>query len=190
MHQNPHELRRELLDWNLLYLFSFDLELDVDRQEKLGRFPSGYRLKLFSKKGHTLVYNVGRETTVPGDGRPSISGEFAWACDEVDLRDDDVAACNVRLSIHTDDNALIHVTYRLRGYVGVGGVDRVERGVGSDRYGTEKRPYEFTLMSSPRFHTLSARYSWLNDVQGIGFARAQIVRSTFRRVTQDVYALQ
>jgi Protein of unknown function (DUF3237) len=183
-------LRRELLDWNLLYLFSFDIELDVDREEKLGRFPSGFRLNLFVKSGLSQVYNVGRETTIAGDGRPSITGKLEWGSDEVLLREDDVASCNVRLAVLTDDGARIHIHYRLQGYVGVGGVDRIERGVGLDRYGTERRPYEFPLLSSPRFQTSSARYGWLNDVQGIGFARAQIVRSKFRRVTTDIYALQ
>jgi hypothetical protein len=182
--------RRELLDWNLLYLFSFDIELDVDRQEKLGRFPNGFRLHLYVNQGLSQLYNVGREKTLAGDGRPSISGRIHWGTDQVLLREDDVAACKVRLAVTTDDGAIIHLHYRLQGYVGVGGVDRIERGVGLDRYGTERRPYEFPLISSPRFQTSSARYGWLNDVQGIGFARAQIVRSRFRRVTQDIYALQ
>jgi Protein of unknown function (DUF3237) len=183
-------LRSELLDWNLLYLFSFDIELDVDRQEKLGRFPNGFRLNLFAKRGFTRVYNVGRETTVAGDGRPSVAGKIEWGGDEAVLRADDVAACGIRLAIHTDDGALIHLHYRLQGYVGAGGVDRVERGERGDQYGTENKPYEFPIMTSPRFQTSSARYGWLNDVQGMGFAHAQLVRSKFRRVTQDIYALQ
>jgi len=183
-------LRSELLDWNLLYLFSFDIELDVDRQEKLGRFPNGFRLNLFAKRGFTRVYNVGREAIVAGDGRPSVAGKIEWGGDEAVLRTDDVASCNIRLAIHTDDGAMVHLHYRLQGYVGAGGVDRVERAKGADRYGTERNPYEFPVMTSPRFHTSHARYVWLNDVQGIGFAHAQLVRSKFRRITQDIYALQ
>lgn len=190
MNTQSHHQRSELLDWNLLYLFSFDIELDVSRQEKLGRFPSGYRINLFAKRSFTRVYNVARETSVAGDGRPAVSGKIEWGGDEAVLRDDDVALCSIRLAVHTDDGALIHLEYRLQGYLGAGGVDRVEAGVGNDRYGTENRPYEFPIMTSPRFHTSSARYSWLNDVQGVGFAHAQLVRSNFRRVTQDIYALQ
>jgi len=87
--------RRELLDWNLLYLFSFDIELDVDRQQKLGRFPDGFHLNVFLKRGLSHVYNVGRETTVVGDGRPSVGGDLEWGSDEIILREDDVAGHGV-----------------------------------------------------------------------------------------------
>jgi hypothetical protein len=182
--------QRGLLDWNLLYLFSFDVELSPDFQEKLGRFPEGVRLNLYARRELSRVYNVGRESTVPGDGRPAISGSVEWGGDEVLLRNDDVAACNIRLAINTDDGAAIHLSYRLQGYMGPGGAERVVSGTGDDSYGTEAVPYEFPIMTSPRFHTSSGRYSWLNELQGIGFAHAQLVRSTFRRITQDIYALQ
>ena len=38
--------RHEFLDWNLLYLFTFDIELDIARQERVGRFSGGVRLTL------------------------------------------------------------------------------------------------------------------------------------------------
>jgi hypothetical protein len=182
--------RNELLDWNLLYLFSFDLELDVNRQETFGRFEDGVRMNVFAKPGLSRVYNVGRETTVPGDGRPAISGRVEWGGDEALLRNDDVAACNIKLAIHTDDKAVIHLSYRLQGYSGPGGVERIVSGVGDDSFGTEDEPFDVPIMTSPRFYTSSARYGWLNDLQGIGFGRVQLIRSRFRRNTQDIYALQ
>jgi len=187
---NAAALRTELLDWNLLYLFSFDIELDLDRQERLGRFPNGTRINLFAKRGLSRVYHVGREGTIPGDGRPAITGRAEWGGDEALLRDDDVGFCNIRLAIYTDDKAVIHLSYRLQGYLGPGGVERVVRGVGKDRYGTEDRPYEIPIMTSPRFQTASKTYAWINELQGIGFGRVQVVRSKFRRNTQDIYALQ
>lgn len=183
-------LRSELLDWNLLYLFSFDVELDLNRQETLGRFPDGVRINLFAKRDLSRVYNVGRESTVPGDGRPAISGKVEWGGDEALLREDDVGSCNIRLAIHTDDGAVLHLSYRLQGYLGPGGVERVVSGVDEDRYGTEDCPLNVPIMTSPRFHTSSVRYGWMNDIQGVGFGRVQIVRSKFRRNTQDIYALQ
>jgi hypothetical protein len=186
----PAEQRRELLDWNLLYLFSFDIELDLNRQEKFGRFPAGVRINLFAKRDLSRVYNVGRESTIPGDGRPAISGKVEWGGDQALLREDDVGACDIRLAIHTDDRAVIHLSYRLQGYLGPGGVERVVSGEGRDRYGTEDRPYEIPIVTSPRFETTSSRYDWLNELQGIGFGRVQVVRSKFRRNTQDIYALQ
>ena len=182
-------LRRELLDWNLLYLFSFDIELDLKRQEKLGRFSQGVRMNLFSKRDLSRVYNVGRQATIT-NGRPSISGRIEWGGDEALLRDDDVGSCNIRLAIHTDDEQLIHLSYRLQGYLGPGGVERVVSGEGHDRFGTEEHPYEIPITTSPRFQTPSPRYAWLNQLQAIGFGRVQAVRSKFRRNTQDVYAIQ
>jgi len=65
--------RREFIDWNLLYLFSYDVELDLQGQEKLGRFPEGVRMNCFARRDLSRVYNVGRESTVPGYGRPAGS---------------------------------------------------------------------------------------------------------------------
>lgn len=184
------EPRREFLDWNLLYLFSFDIELDLNRQEKIGRFSSGTRINLFAKRGLSRVYNVGRELSLPGDGRRSVSGKVEWGGDEALLREDDVGSCDIRSIIHTDDGAVIHLSYRLQGYLGAGGAERVVSGKGRDRYGTEDRPYEVPITTSPRFQTTSPTYAWLNELQAIGFGRAVVVRSKFRRNSQDIYAIR
>ncbi len=181
--------RREYLDLGLLYLFSYDVELDLEGQEKLGKFPGGVRMNCFARRDLTRVYHVGRESTIPGSGRPAISGRIEWGGDALFLRDDDVAQSDIRLVIHTDDGAIIHMSYLLLGYVGPGGVSRIVNGTGKDSFGTENRPYEAQIMTSPQFQTASSEYLWINDVQGIGFARAQLVRSKFRRITCDVYAL-
>src|SRR6185436_8772405 len=98
---NGHALaqRRELFDWSLLYLFSYDVELHLDGQEKLGRFSTGARINCFARRDLSRVYNVGREATVPGDGRPTITGKVEWGGDEVLLRDDDVASSDIRVTI-------------------------------------------------------------------------------------------
>jgi hypothetical protein len=181
--------RREFLDFNLLYLFSYDVELDLDGQEKLGRYPGGVRLNCFARHELSRVYNVGREPTIAGSGRPAISGRVEWGGDAVFLRDDDVAESDIKVVIHTDDQAIIHMSYRLLGYVGPGGVSRIVNGQGKDSLGTEDQPYEAPIMTSPSFQTASPDFRWLNDIQGIGFARAQLVRSKFRRITCDIYAL-
>jgi hypothetical protein len=181
--------RREFLDWSLLYLFSYDVELDLSGEEKLGRFPRGVRMNCFARRDLTRVYHVGRETTVAGHGARAITGKVVWGSDEILLRDDDVSVSDIRVVIQTDDRATIHMSYNLIGYVGPGGVARIVDGVGRDRLGTEDHPFVAPTVTSPRFHTDSPAYCWINDLQGIGFARAQIVRSKFRRITCDVYAL-
>lgn len=183
------QTRGELLDWSLLYLFSYEVELDLQGQEKLGRFPEGVRMNCFARSDLSRVYNVGRESSVPGDGARSITGKVVWGGDQVLLRDDDVAMSNIRVAILTDDEATIHMSYFLLGYVGPGGVARITDGVGKDRFGTENRPYDAPIITSPRFQTTSPDYAWINDIQGVGFARAQLIRSKFRRITCDVYGL-
>jgi|SRR5688572_6830723 hypothetical protein len=187
--KQPSE-RSEFLDWNLLYLFSFDVELDPSRQERIGRTPSGARMNFFSKRGLSRVYNVGREALLPGDGRSAITGKIEWGLDEVLLREDDIGSCNIQSTIFTDDGATIHVRYRLQGYLGPGGTERIVSARKKDQYGTEDKPFEIAITTSPRFQTDSPAYAWLNDVQAIGFGRAVVVRSFFRRNTQDIYALQ
>jgi len=181
--------RDEFLDWSLLYLFSYDVELDLVGQQKLGRFPDGVRMNCFARRDLSRVYNVGRETSVAGYGARAISGKVVWGGDQVLLRGDDVAMSDIRVAVLTDDQATIHVSYLLTGYVGPGGVSRIVDGVGNDRLGTEDEPYTAPIITSPRFETTSPDYAWLNDVQGVGFARAQLVRSKFRRITCDVYGL-
>jgi hypothetical protein len=185
----PLPERREFLDWNLLYLFSYDVELDLGAEEKLGRFPRGVRMNCFARRDLTRVYHVGRETTVAGDGARAITGRVIWGADQILLRDDDVSVSDIRVVIETDDRATIHMAYDLIGYVGPGGVSRIVDGAGRDRLGTEDHPYLAPTVTSPRFHTASPRYAWLNELQGVGFARAQIVRSKFRRISCDVYGL-
>lgn len=181
--------RREFIDWNLLYLFSYDVELDLQGQEKLGRFPEGVRMNCFARRDLSRVYNVGRESTVPGYGRPAVAGKVVWGGDQLVLRGDDVAMCNIRAAILTDDAATIHMSYTLVGYLGPGGVARVTDDVGKDQFGTEKHPFVAPLIMSPLFETTSSKYDWLNELQGIAFARAQIIRSKFRRISCDIYGL-
>lgn len=181
--------RDNLLDWSLLYLFSYDVELDLEGQEKLGRFPEGVRMNCFAREDLSRAYNVGRESSVPGSGARAISGKVVWGGDQVLLRNDDVAMSKIRVAILTSDKATIHMSYFLIGYVGPGGIARITDGVGNDRLGTEDQPYEAPIITSPRFETTSPDYAWMNDLQGVGFARAQLIRSKFRRITCDVYGL-
>jgi Protein of unknown function (DUF3237) len=181
--------RRELLDWSLLYLFSFDVELDPDRQENLGKFGQRARINFFSRDDLSRVYNIGRESTIPGNGRPALAGKIISGGDRVDLRNDDVGVCNIRFTLRTDDGAIIDVAYQIFGYLGPGGVARIVNGRGKDKFGTENHPFEVPIVTSPRFQTTAPQYRWINDVQGIGFGRALAIRSVFRRNTQDVYVL-
>jgi len=189
MRANPLESRRTLLDWSLLYLFSFDVELDPKRQEDLGKFGGTARINYFSRDDLSRVYNIGRETTIAGDGRPAMAGKIVSGGDSVEIRDDDIGVCNIHFTLSTDDGAIIDVSYRIFGTLGPGGVARLLKRKGKDRFGTEDQPYEVPIVTSPRFQTAAPKYRWINEVQGVGFGRAVVIRSIFRRNTQDVYVL-
>jgi hypothetical protein len=172
----------------LLYLFSYDAELSLDREE-LGYVSGGWRLNLRARPELSTVYHVSRDLTIAGLGFQAISGTLEWGGDAVLLRDDDVASSDIRITVRTEDNAAIHVWYRVIGYLGLGGVLRVVKARGKDRMGTEDQPFEAPIVSSPRFQTADPKYRWINEYQGVGFGRVQIVKNQFRRITADIYAL-
>jgi len=68
-------------------------------------------------------------------------------------------------------------------------VSRIVDGTGDDSLGSEEEPFEAPHVTSPTFQCAHPSYDWMNRVQAIGFGRAQLVRSKFRRLTADVYAL-
>ncbi len=178
--------RADFLDFSLLYLFSYDIELGLGKVE-FNSPVKGPRLNLQARTDLASVYHVWRESTVPGLGLQAITGTVLWGADDVALRADDVTQSEIRVSILTDDRATIHLDYSIVGYLGPGGARRFTDAKGKDRMGEEHAPFEFPIVSSPRFSTASHKYRWLNDHQGISFGRGQAVKSTFRRVTWDVY---
>jgi hypothetical protein len=180
--------RRRLLDRSTLYLFSYDTELNEEREE-IGYVPGGARLNLFARPESSAVYHVARAANVAGLGSPAISGMLESGGDVVFLRDDDVASSEIQVTIRTDDGAVIHMSYRVMGYLGPGGQGRILRAEKRNRIGTEDAPFEAPIITSPRFQTASPRYAWLNRYQCIGFGRVRIINNKFRRLTADVYAL-
>ena len=92
---------------------------------------------------------------------PRINGELlAGGGDWVTMRANGVGQLDVRLTIKTDDDAIIYVEYR-----GLIGADRVAR-------------------TAPLFQTGAERYAWLNDVQAVALGTPAP-----GAVTYEVYAL-
>jgi hypothetical protein len=180
--------RTTLHDWSLLYLFSYDVELRLDRQN-LGTFPAGVRINLATRPKLSNVYHVARNDTIAGLGANAVVGSLDWGGDELLLREDDVAYSDIRASLKTDDGATIHMWYTVMGYLGPGGVRRVISATGKDQLGTENEPFRAPLVNSPRFQTAHPLYRWMNEHQAIGFGEVEIIRSKFRRLTVDVYVL-
>lgn len=180
--------RTSLHDFSLLYLFSYDVELRLD-QAVLGSVTAGVRMNLATRPKLSSVYNVARNDTVAGLGVRSIVGSLEWGGDELLLREDDVASSDIRATILTDDEATIHMSYTVMGYLGPGGVRRVATATGKDQLGTENKPFRAPLVNSPRFQTANHDYLWMNGCQAVGFGEVEVIRSKFRRLTVDVYVL-
>jgi hypothetical protein len=178
--------RRVLVDKTLLYIFSYDVEARMDREE-IGFVPGGVRVNIFARENLSRVYHVARERTLPGLGFEPISGALSWGGDWLFWREDDVERSEVRMAIHTDDGAVIHCSYVVTADLGPSGFRRLVGKKG--KAGKEDDPVIFPVMSTPRFQTTSPRYLWLSEYQCVGFGRAFVVRSELRRLTYDVYAL-
>ena len=178
--------RSQLLDNQLLYVLSYDVETDLDKRE-LGFVPGGVRIDIMARPQLSRVYHVLRERTVPGLGFEAISGTLHWGGDWLYWREDDIELSEVQATIETDDDAIIHFSYKLVAYLGPGGFRRIVSEKG--KIGKESAPVEWPVIATPRFETTSPKYRWLMDYQCIAVGQVQVVRSEVRRLTYDVYAL-
>lgn len=183
---NPASQRRHLLDNALLYLFSFDVELDIERQE-IGVVADGMRVNVFCRPNEARVYHVIRESVNSSAGFPEISGTIVAGGDWALIRKDDVAVSDVRMTIKTDDGAFIDARYRGIFPLEVGGYQAFLSD--EDKIGTFKHPVEFPIVVTPTFETGSLRYRWLTDRQCVGFGHIQIIKNRARRVTYDIYGM-
>jgi hypothetical protein len=180
------EPRTALHDMALLYLFSFDVEVNTDRQN-IGFVPGGVRINISARHQLSPAYQILRDPTVPGLGVKTISGSLLLGGDWSYWREDDVELSQVRLVIVTDDDQTIHANYPAVIGLGPGGFRR--RVSGKGKIGSEDEPVEFPLVTTPRFETASAVYSWINELQCVGFGVVELVKSELRRITYDIYAL-
>ena len=145
-------------------------------------------MNLYARPSLTSVYNVARESTVAGLGSAAVTGTMVWGGDQVQFRADDTIRSQIRVIVKTDDGAIIDVQYAIVGFPGLGSIRRIVSGKKKDRIGTEDKPVDVPITTSPRFHSAHPRYRWLNELQGIGFANVEIINSNFRRTTCDIYA--
>lgn len=179
------KLRRSFVDRDLLYLFSYDANLELGREE-IGFVPGGARVNILSHPKDSRVYQVMQEQAIEGT-RP-ITGVVVSGTDWVTLREEnDIGDIDVRMVIRTDDGATIHTRYR-----GVfPGGPRGYRRLMSEKpkLGTEEEPAEANLVVTPQFETDHRDYRWLMEHQCVAFGRVNIIRSLVRQASFDVYAM-
>ncbi|WP_054811967.1 DUF3237 domain-containing protein [Nocardia arizonensis] len=114
----------------------FDIVVDLEPRLDFGAGPLGRRV-LFRAAGGSFEGERLRGTVVTGGGD--------WAL----FRPDGTMLLDVRLTLRTDDEELVHMTYQGRW---VRSIDP-ERGY---------------FRTAPLFETGSTRYGWLNDIVCVG----------------------
>jgi hypothetical protein len=176
--------RRDFLDKNLMYLFSYDVNLE-DTREELGLTITGLRLNIFSKPQESRIYNVKGEQAFEANKMPG--GTISWGVDYTRLREDDVADLDVRLQIQTDDDQVILVRYRGLFSVGPRGFRKLLSE--KPKLGSEQQPFEARLFVGPRFETPSPKYKWLEKYHCLAIGRSWVIDSFVRRASYDVYAM-
>lgn len=176
--------RRQLLEKNLLYVFSIDGNLEYGRED-VGLVPGGLRINVNSIPQGSRAYNVAGESRVAGER--TVSGTIAWGSDWVLAGQDDVERLSIKVVIRTDDGACIEAAYR-----GVlASRPRGFRQIVSEnpRVGSERHPIEGTFYVAPRCRSGDPRYQWLNERQFLAFGRVTFIESVARQATLDFWMM-
>ena len=126
-------------------LFVMDLEVGYPRARRLGAGPAGER-GVYPVDGGAFLGARLRGIVNPG------------GADWITLRTDGNMTIDVRLTLTTDDGAVIGMTYK--------GLARARTPEANARFrDREVLPYEDTFLhTTPRFETGDPRYDWLNGV--------------------------
>ncbi|NIH85872.1 DUF3237 family protein [Amycolatopsis granulosa] len=129
----------------------FDMVVDLDPRLDFGSGPFGRRV-LFGAAGGSFTGPRIRGEVLPGGGD--------WAL----FREDGGMSLDVRLTLRTDDAALVHMTYHGRWIV-----PPDLRAALADR-GTRHHvdPARYYFRTTPLFETGAHQHAWLNDIVCVG----------------------
>ena len=84
------------------------------------------------------------------------------------LRPDGVVQLDVRLTIRTDDDALIYMRYE-----GIAAGAALPRVLG----GEPVPPSDYYFRTTPYFETSSERYAWLNKIVAVGVGQCDLSKA-------------
>ncbi|MDP6690157.1 MAG: DUF3237 domain-containing protein [Alphaproteobacteria bacterium] len=132
--------------------FLFEVTFDVPSSVYLGRTPLGKRY-IADVTGGKFEGPELRGRALPGGGD--------WAV----VRPDHVLQLDVRVTLETDDGALIYMSYRGLRHGSKEVTARLAAGEDVD-------PSEYYFRTSPCFETGSEKYGWLNNIVCVGLGRA------------------
>ncbi len=153
-----------MYDYQLEHICSYTALLNPDF-EVIGPTPEGLRVN---------VYITGGEVT-----GPRLNGKILpVGADWLIIRPDGMGILNVRLTIETNDGALIYLRY--------GGVADLGED-GHQRFLDGNPPTRFPLHTVPRAITSHSDYLWLNRVQLLNIGEADL---SVPHASYDVYAVR
>ena len=145
--------------------FLMQLTAELGDSQAIGDTPLG---------GRRIVYVTSGEFSGPGLKGSVLPGGGDWVL----VRKDGVTQLDVRITLRTDDGALIYVTYR-----GVSTLSPELRKRILD--GERIDPSEYYFRTTPYFETATEKYAWLNNLVTVG-----VGRRTSTGVTYSVYAIR
>ncbi|MDP6690158.1 MAG: DUF3237 domain-containing protein [Alphaproteobacteria bacterium] len=132
--------------------FLFELAAELARIRDLGRTPMGNR-RIAELAGGTFEGPKLRGRILPAAG-----GDWLL------IRPDGVFQLDVRVTLETDDGALIYMTYRGLRH----GPDDVMAKVNA---GEDVDPSAYYFRTAPFFETGSEKYAWLNNIVSVAIGR-------------------
>lgn len=97
---------------------------------------------------------------------PKINATLVTGSDSLLGRADGSMQPDVRLTLKTDDHAVIYVTYRGVRHGPKDVMEKIARG-------ETVSPDSYYLRSAPFFETSAARYDWLNRIVSVGIGRRE-----------------
>lgn len=137
----------------------------VQPQQEIGETPVGDR-RIFYVEGGSFSGPKLKGKVLPGGGDWVVIGRNR------------VAHLDVRITLRTDDGALIFVTYR-----GISDIPQKVRQRFSN--GEDVPPSEYYFRTTPTFETAAPKYAWLNRLVAVGVGKRLAAG-----VTYNVYAIK
>ena len=128
--------------------FLFEMKLDVSPGLSMGKTPFGKRW-FAEVTGGSFAGPRMRGRALPGGGD--------WAL----MRADHVLQLDVRITLETDDGAIVYVTYRGARHGPKDVIARLAAGEPAD-------PADYYFRTAPFFETASEKYAWLNGIICVG----------------------
>jgi len=133
--------------------FLATLRIELAESHFVGDTPAGWRR-----------IDVFRGGTLAG---PRINGRvLSGGSDSLLRRSDGAMQPDVRLTVETDDGALVHIAYR---GIRHGPADVMAR----IAQGEQVPPDQYYLRNAPFFETGAPRYDWLNRIVAVGVGRRE-----------------